>query len=386
MKRKVCVVITSRASYSRFKSAMFAIKEHPELELQIVIAASAILDRYGNAIQFIENDSFEINARVFMLLEGENLVTMAKSTGLGLLEIPTVLDNLQPDVVITIADRFETMATAISASYMNIPLVHIQGGEVTGSIDEKVRHAITKLSNYHFVATAKAQERVVKMGEDPKNVFVTGCPSIDLATCVINQTSKLNLQIFEKYGGVGDTFDMSIGFLVVLQHPVTTEHARAKLDIKETLHAVKNLDMPTFWFWPNPDAGSDGTSKGIRSFRELETPHNMHFFKHIDSLDFLKLVYNSKCIIGNSSVAIRECSNLGVPAVDIGSRQEGREKGINVISVEHNREKILDAIRKQLKNGRYKSDSLYGDGKAGKRIAKLLNEISLDKIEKKLTY
>jgi UDP-hydrolysing UDP-N-acetyl-D-glucosamine 2-epimerase len=222
MKRKVCVVVTARPSYSRIKSALLAIVEHPGLELQLVVAASALLDRYGNTIEYIERDGFEIAARVYMILEGENLVTSAKSTGLGLVELATVFDNLQPDVSITIADRYETLATAVAASYMNIPVAHVQGGEVTGSIDEKVRHAVTKLANLHFVSTEKAAERVIRMGEDPDTVFVTGCPSVDLAASILGNPA-LDFDPIEKYGGVGVPLDLSDGYLVVIQHPVTTE-------------------------------------------------------------------------------------------------------------------------------------------------------------------
>lgn len=152
-KRKICVVVTARPSYSRVKTALQAIKEHPNLELQLIIAASALLDRYGNAVNYIEKDGFHITAKVFNILEGENLTAAAKSTGIGILELSTIFDNYKPDMVVTIADRFETMATAIAASYMNVPFVHIQGGEVTGNIDEKVRHAITKLADLHLVAS-----------------------------------------------------------------------------------------------------------------------------------------------------------------------------------------------------------------------------------------
>src|SRR5687768_13912619 len=183
-KRKICVVITARPSYSRVKTALQAIKEHPDLELQLVVAASALLDRYGSSVNYIEKDGFVITAKVFNVLEGENLTAAAKTTGIGILELSTVFDNLSPDIVVTIADRFETMSTAISASYMNIPLAHIQGGEVTGNIDEKVRHAITKLADIHLVSTLKAKERVIRMGEDSEKVVVTGCPSIDLAKMV----------------------------------------------------------------------------------------------------------------------------------------------------------------------------------------------------------
>lgn len=384
MKRKVCAVVTARPSYSRIRTALRAITEHPDLELQLVVAASALLDRYGNAIKYIEQDGFQIAARVYMLLEGENLTTMAKSTGMGLLELSTVFDNLQPDVVVTVADRYETIATAISAAYMNIPVAHVQGGEVTGSIDEKVRHAVTKLSDLHLVATQCAAERVIRMGEDPTSVFVTGCPSIDLAAEVL-ENPGMDFDPFEKYGGVGVSVDLSHGYLVVMQHPVTTEYEEARRQVTETLRAVTDVGLPTLWFWPNADAGSDGTSKGIRLFRENEHPTNIHFFKNMRPLDFLRLLYHSKGIVGNSSVAIRECSFLGVPAVNIGSRQEGRERGANVIDVGYDRQAIADAIRHHLRNGKTHSDRIYGDGQAGNRIADLLASVEL-KIEKRLTY
>jgi UDP-hydrolysing UDP-N-acetyl-D-glucosamine 2-epimerase len=384
MGRKVCVVITARPSYSRIKSALEAIRKHPKLELQLVVAASALLDRYGNAVKYIEQDGFEITSRVYMVFEGENLVTSAKSTGLGLVELATVFDNLKPDVVITIADRYETLATAVAASYMNIPIAHVQGGEVTGSIDEKVRHAVTKLSNIHFVATQKAGERVIRMGETPETVFVTGCPSIDLAASIL-ESPKLNFDPLKKYGGVGNDLDLSDHYIVVMQHPVTTEYHEARRHVIETLYAVRDLGMPTLWFWPNVDAGSDGTSKGIRSFRENEEARNIHFFKNMNPEDFLRLIYNSRCIIGNSSVGIRECSFLGVPAVNIGSRQKGRERSQNVVDVNYDRHEISEAICNQLRNGRYASDSIYGHGRAGEQIANLLADIPLH-IEKILAY
>lgn len=384
MCRKVCVVVTARPSYSRIKTALKAIQAHPDLELQLVVAASALLDRYGSAVRYIEEDGFEIAARVYMVLEGENLATMAKTTGLGLLELATVFDNLKPDVVVTIADRYETLATAVAASYMNIPVAHVQGGEITGSIDEKVRHAVTKLSNLHFVATEKAAERVIRMGENPSTVFVTGCPSIDLAAEIL-EDPRLSFDPLEKYGGVGASIDVSDGYLVVMQHPVTTEHELARQHVLETLYAIRDLCIPTFWFWPNVDAGSDGTSDGIRSFRELENPTNIRFFKNMTPTDFLRLVYNSRCLVGNSSVGIRECAFLGVPVINIGSRQAGRERGRNVLDVGYDRHEIAAAIRHQTRNGRYSPDPLYGDGRAGEKIAQLLAEVPLQ-IEKKLTY
>lgn len=384
VKRKVCVVVTARPSYSRIKTALKAIQSHPDLELQLVLGGSALLDRYGSVINYIVQDGFEIAARVYMVLEGENPTAMAKTTGIGVLELSTVFDNLKPDVVVTIADRFETLATAVAAAYMNIPVVHIQGGEVTGSIDEKVRHAVTKLADLHYVSTEMAAQRVIRMGENPSKVFVTGCPSIDLAAQILN-VPELNFNPIQKYGGVGSKLDLSDGYIVVMQHPVTTEYRESRAHITETLNAVNGLNIPVLWFWPNIDAGADGTSGGIRKFREIEQPKNMHFFKNMEPDDFLRLIYNGKCLVGNSSVGIRECAFLGVPVVNIGSRQTGRERGDNVIDVDYGREVIKAAVNRQMSNGRHQRSLIYGDGCAGIRIAELLATAELS-FEKRLAY
>ncbi|MEA2497286.1 MAG: hypothetical protein QOJ29_5197 [Thermoleophilaceae bacterium] len=382
--RKICVVITARPSYSRIKTALDAIVAHPGLELQLVVAASALLDRYGNAIEQIQSDGFHIDAQVYMVLEGENPTSMAKTTGIGLLELATVFDNLRPDAVLTIADRYETLATSVAAAYMNIPHVHIQGGEVTGSIDEKVRHAITKLADIHLVCTDMAAERVARMGEDPRAIHVTGCPSIDLAAQIL-ETPALDFDPLVKYGGVGPDLDLGDGYVVVMQHPVTTEHQLAREHVEQTLQAVHELERPALWFWPNVDAGADGTSNGIRAFRETRQPQNMRFFKNMAPKDFLRLLYNSESIIGNSSVGIRECSFLGVPTVNVGGRQAGRERGNNVIDVEHDAYAIAKAVDDHMKRERPEPDHVYGDGSAGPRIADLLDSVELT-IDKRLTY
>jgi len=252
--RKICVVVTARPSYSRIRTALIAIEKHPRLELQLVVAGSALLDRYGSAIDYIKNDGFNISAEVFNILEGENLGAAAKTTGIGIIELSSVFINLSPDVVVTIADRFETIATAISAAYMNIPLVHVQGGEVTGNIDEKVRHSITKLADYHFVASKGAYDRVLKLGEEPSTIFNTGCPSIDIAVGVQKFPEFIKNPI-DEYGGVGGDIPFQGDYLVVMQHPVTNEYNVSRQHILETLNAVNTLKIPTFWFWPNVDAG-----------------------------------------------------------------------------------------------------------------------------------
>ncbi len=282
----------------------------------------------------IEADGFDIAARVYMVLEGENLPAMAKTTGLGLLELATVFDNLRPDVVVTVADRYETIATAVAAAYMNIPLAHVQGGEVTGSIDEKVRHAVTKLADLHLVATEQAAERVVRMGEDPSTVFVTGCPSIDLAAEVLCSPA-LDFDPFTDYGGVGQPFDLSNGYLVVMQHPVTTEYEcgpradrsrpstpRTRLGAARALVLAQRRRRLRRHLERHPELPRDrAAGERSTSSRTWRRP------------DFLRLLYNCRCLVGNSSVGIRECSFLGVPVVNIGTRQTGRDRGANVFDV-----------------------------------------------------
>ncbi len=370
-KRKICVVITARPSYARFRSAMEAIACHPDLELQVITAASAILERFGFPDKVIEADGIKIDVKLHTMLEGGNLITAAKSTGLGIIELASAFQTLSPDAVVTIADRFETLSTAVAAAYMNIPLVHIQGGEISGNIDNKVRHAITKLADLHLVASEPARQRVIAMGEHPDKVHVTGCPSIDIAANVLKDP-EIKVDLFKAYKGVGPRIEWHRPYLVVLQHPVTTEPEAAARQADETLHAVHESALPTFWFWPNIDAGSDATSHAIRAYRERCQPENIHFFKNLPPEDFLRLVYHSRAIVGNSSVGIRECAFLGVPAINIGDRQRNRDRGANVIDVPHDRRHILSAIHSLHKRPRPPSDPLYGDGRAGKRIANLL--------------
>lgn len=383
-KRKIAVVITARPSYSRVKTVLTAIKEHSELELQLIVAASALLDRYGSAVNYIEKDGFEIAAKVFNVLEGENLTAAAKTTGIGILELSTVFDNLKPDIVVTVADRFETMATAIAASYMNIPLAHIQGGEVTGNIDEKVRHAITKLSDYHFVSSENAKNRVIQLGENPEMVFNTGCPSIDIAKQV-SKNDQLTFNPYEKYGGVGSKPNLDNGYIVVMQHPVTNEYQDSRKHIEATLRAIQKMNLPTLWFWPNVDAGADGTSTGIRSFREKYALENVHFFKNMEGDDFLNLLNCSICLIGNSSVGIRECSYLGVPAINIGTRQNRRDRGQNSSDVSYNEDEITNAVKNILVKTERPKSEVYGGGNAGKKIAELLHSLPLQ-FHKTITY
>jgi UDP-hydrolysing UDP-N-acetyl-D-glucosamine 2-epimerase len=383
--RKVCIVVGSRANYSSIKSVMRAVRAHPDLKLQLVIGASALLDRFGSVVDVIERDGFTADAKVTMIVEGETPATMAKSTGLGLLELPTMFELLKPDVIVTVGDRFETMATAVAGAYMNIPLAHTMGGELTGTIDESIRHAVTKLSHVHFPANQPAADRIVRMGEDPRAVHVVGCPRIDnVAEVLRNGNAALDAEFLEREG-VGAHIEVDRPFLLVSQHPVTTEYGEGEHQIAETLAALEELRMPTIMLWPNVDAGSEDVSRGMRKFREKKRPEYIRFYKNFPVETFIRLQKSAACLVGNSSAPVREGAFIGTPAVNIGTRQLGRDRGPNVLDVAHDRAAIVAAVRQQIAHGPFPPDHLYGDGQAGPRIADALAHVPLS-VQKRMQY
>lgn len=371
--RRICVVITARASYSRIKTVLAAIRAHPLLELQIVVTSSALLDRFGNIAPILERDGFEISARIANLLDVADCTASAKTTGIAAIELATFFGNHHPDVVVTIADRFETIATAITAVNMNIPLVHIQGGEITGNVDDRIRNSISQLADIHFTATEAARQRVIGMGIPAAKVYYTGCPSIDL----IYERHRQAFNPYITYGGIGPMPDLTGRYLIVVQHPVTTEACHSRWQIENTLQAVEALQIPCLWFWPNADPGTSGIYEGIQAFRERSKHMLMHFFSHMESGHFIQLLRKCACLVGNSSVGIREGSSLGVPVVNIGSRQHGRERGPNVMDSPPETDAIIHAVRSQLAHGPYAPVHLYGDGHAGRTIAGHLASIPL---------
>ena len=384
-KKKICVIINNRANYARIKSVLTAIKNHKKLDLQLILESSAILPRYGQVDKIIRKEGFKINEVIYTVIEGENPITMSKSSGLAVIELTTIFSSLKPDIILTIADRYETLPIAMASTYMNIPLAHTQGGEISGSIDESVRHATTKLAHIHFPASVKSKKNVIRMGEDPKKVFLVGCPSLDL----INKNKlKIDNKFKQKYSsyGVGElNIDFKKPYIVVLQHPVTTEYKHINKNINETIKAIMMLKYQVIWLWPNVDAGSDIVSKKIRILREQKKPKHIRWQKNYNPEDYLKLIYNSSCLVGNSSSAIREGAYLGIPAVNIGNRQNKREQGKNVINVKYSSSDIYKSILNQIKVKKYPKNKIFGDGRAGKRISKILTKIKLN-VVKNLNY
>ncbi len=376
--RKICVVILSRANYGRVKSVMSAIQRHKKLQLQLIVGGSANLYRFGNVSDIIEKDGFRIDQSLSFAIEGDEPATMAKTTGLGIIQISSALEILKPDVVITVADRYETMATAIAASYQNIVLAHIQGGEVTGSIDESVRHAITKLSHIHFPSTEISKSNIIKMGENENFVFNVGCPSIDALKN--EMSSELDLA---KLSGVGYNINPHDEFNLVVFHPVTTSLESTSYQTKELVKAVDKIGKPTIWMWPNIDAGTDTISKILREYRETNYKSKIRFIRNLPVETYNRLLATADCLIGNSSSFIREASFLGARSVIVGDRQNMRELAKNAQRSKSDAISILNTYH-QIIDLSPNPSNLYGTGTTGELIAELLTR-ELPPIQKLLT-
>jgi UDP-hydrolysing UDP-N-acetyl-D-glucosamine 2-epimerase len=363
---KVCVVVTARPSWAKLQTLCEALSARPDVELQIVACASALLERYGNVSRVIEQQGFLITDRVWSVYEGETLETSAKETGSLCAQLASCIARLRPDVVVVCADRHEVLGAAQAAAYSHVPLGHVQGGEMSGSIDDRVRGSITALADYHFTATELAKYRVYGLTGAADRIWNVGCPSIDLAKRALTEPPVT----FEELGGAGADIDLAQPFGVLLQHPVTNEAAFARQQMWETIDGWPR-DLQVLAWWPGQDAGADRISKALRE-EALHRP--IHTVRNLPPGRFLKLLTQCAVLVGNSSAGIREASYLGVPVVNIGMRQWGRERGPNVMDVPHDALEIRQAIERQIVHGRYPSSALYGTGNAGERIAEVLTQ------------
>ncbi|MEO7134287.1 MAG: UDP-N-acetylglucosamine 2-epimerase [Vicinamibacterales bacterium] len=369
-RRKICFPITSRAYYGRSQMLIRKLHSRPDIELKLMLGGSILLDKYSKHIaDDIKAGGFEIEASLFNVIEGGNHVAMAKTACLTALEFTNNLYTSEPDVVVICGDRFEQLAIAMAAAYLNITIAHIEGGDVTGSIDESVRHAITKLAHLHFVTNGDAQRRVLAMGEDPRYVFNTGSLDVELAAHV--STTITNEQVNAL--GVGHDIDIEQPYLMVVQHPVTTD-ADNRAHLETTLRVVASFELPTIWFWPNPDAGTGEMADSLRGMRENhpELTQHMRFITNVPATDFIALMAHAACLVGNSSAGIKECSFLGTPVVNIGNRQHGRLSGEHVTHVGYDAADIAAAIASQLAHGRYESSDIYHRDNSSDTIVGLL--------------
>jgi UDP-hydrolysing UDP-N-acetyl-D-glucosamine 2-epimerase len=374
-KRRICFPITSRAYYGRSQLLIRKLHAHPEIELELMLGGSILLDKYSRHIaDDIEAGGFTISGSYLNVIEGGNHVAMAKTACLTALEFTNGLHTIDPDIVIICGDRFEQLAIAMATAYLNITIAHIEGGDLSGSIDESVRHAITKLAHLHFVTNADAKRRVLAMGEDPRYVYNTGSLDIEVAARVETVVTSAQINTY----GVGHTVDLDQPFLMVLQHPVTTERDNRE-HIQETLHAVAATGLPTIWFWPNADAGTDEMAGSLRHMREAhsELTRQIRFITNVPVEEFVSLLRQAACLVGNSSAGIKECSFLGTPVVNIGARQQGRTTSAHAVNVACQRGEIAQAITRQLANGRYPASTIYHQPDTSDQILNILARAEL---------
>lgn len=382
MKRKVLVLLVDRANYGRLKPVMTAIQRHPALTLQVLAAGTMVLERFAQPVLEVRNDGFPVDGEIFIEVEGSTPLTMAKSVGFATIEFASEFHRLKPDVVVLIGDRYEALAATIAAAYMNLCVLHIQGGEVSGSIDESCRHAISKFAHYHFPSTKRSAEYLVRMGERPETILGIGCPSSDLA---MGLDRVMMDDILNSNKGGGAHIDASQPFLLTVFHPTTTQYGSEKEEMHQLLLSLEELQMPTVLLWPNIDAGADHISKTIRLFRDQHAPGWLRTLTNLTPENYLRVLANAACAIGNSSSFVRDASFFGTPVVLVGTRQDGRETDVHVTRVPPVAEEIAEAAVAQLRHGRYAPSTLYGDGQVAERIAEVVATLKPYK-QKRLAY
>jgi len=380
MKRRVAIALTTRGNYAKMKSTMRAIAASPDLELVLVVGGGILQSRFGDFRPAIEADGFRIDAEIDFLVDGgETLASMTASAAAATGTFGHALERLKADIVLIIADRYEALSLALAATCMNVPIAHLEGGEVSGSIDERLRHAITKLAHVHFPATPGAAAVLRRLGEPADRIFVVGTPSLDIiAELDLGSRPQLDRS------GDGSPIDFGGDFVVVSQHPVVTEQADAETQIGETAQAVAAVGLPAVWIRPNMDAGGDGVRRALDDVASRKDMA-VRFYPSLQIENYALLLRRARCLVGNSSSGLRESEFLGVPVVNIGTRQEGRERGANVVDVPPSRDAIASAMRRQIAHGRYRSNHLYGDGRAGEKIAAILAQVPLE-LDKRLAY
>lgn len=379
-KRKICFIITSLIHYSRNFLILDELKKRKDVDLYIILGGIAISPHYTsthfNVKEILKKEGHKNIFELYFNMEGDNHVVKTKTIGTGIIEFSSIFNIINPDLVVVRGDRFEMLSAAVAAANMNITLAHIEGGDISGTIDESIRHAITKLSHYHFTTNGDSKKRVIKMGEAKSRVFNFGSPDIEVVRNVSEKpifSRKLDMTRV----GSGANFNQENDFLMVMYHPVTSETEAIAENTKNLLEAINELKVQALWFWPNFDAGAEKISHEIRSFKERMKDIKIRFLRYLPPREFLSLLSKTRCLIGNSSSGIKECSYMGIPVVNIGNRQNGRLKPENVIDCGNNKSEIIKSIKKQLEKGRYKPSKIYHYNNTSKEISNVLANCDL---------
>lgn len=384
-KTRICVVLTTRGSVGKLASLIRECSKNEAVTLEVLVGGMLTSDKHGT-FDSIYGDFLGVPVRIISCLASDgSLVGMVKTSALAMLEFATAFEEIQPDVVVIVGDRFETLGICQAAAFLNIRVAHVEGGEVSGSIDESIRHAITKLSHFHFVASEDAYKRVIRLGEDPDWVQNVGATSLDL----LGENTKEGLatvRTLQTSIGSGDILELRRRrYLVVIQHPVTTEFEENYAHARRLIDALEAFPHEKVWIMPNVDGGAEGILKAIRSGRDSGKISRTHFFKSLGFQNYGPLIANAACLVGNSSSGIREAAFLGTPVVNIGNRQSGRERSGNVLDVVSNVSDIKHAISQQLANGEYEPSHIYGAGDSASKIIEVLTG-QVPPIQKMICY
>lgn len=373
MKRKILYISGTRADYGLMRSVLRSIYNHPDLSLDIVVTGMHLMEEFGNTLEEIKEDGFRYHI-IDVQNENDTKEAMAIFIGKFIQKLVPVVHRLQPDIILVLGDRGEMLAGAIAGVYMSIPVAHIHGGEITTTADDYARHAITKLAQIHLPATEKSRHRIIQMGEDASRIFVVGAPGLDQ---ILNEPLLSREELERKY-----QIDFSKPVLLVVQHPVTLEMDSAPEQIRETLEAVVSLQIQAIVIYPNADAGGRGMIEMIKKYEHIPF---IRTYKSLNHKEYLSLLKNVDVLMGNSSSGIIEAPSFGIPVINIGSRQHGRQRSVNVIDVGYNRHDIIEGIDFALHNKEFRANNKnktnpYGDGHSAEKIVEILSTISIDKL------
>ena len=380
MKKKILIVTERRADYSKLRPVIRAIKQSSKLDYFLIVTGSHLLKEYGYTINEIKNDGFKIAAKfnMFSTKRKDTGAEMTRSFSKAITHLSRIIEKIKPDIILAGFDIAANFAAAIIGAHMNIVVVHLEAGDVTGTIDEPIRHSISKFSHIHFTSNSQSTQRLIKMGENPKLIFTVGNPTLDAIKKIKIIPKK---QLENEF-----VLDLSKPFIIMMQHTVTTEIKKIDKYFIETLEAVKELDFQTLIIYGNADAGSKKLLKAIKNSKIKNTP-NLPYEKYIN------LLKHATVLVGNSSSGIIEAHFLHIPSINVGTRQMGRLTAKTVVNIDYNKNEIKKAILKTIKNKKSltqirKAKSLYGDGNSAKKIVQILEKININEIpiQKKVTY
>ena len=384
-KKLILGVTGIRSEYDIMSSVFRAIATHPSLDLQLVVTGAHLSDAFGHTIDEIRADGFVVAEEIQSLLNGDQASFRVKGLAIQLQGLVQAVARIKPDMLLVLGDREEAMTTALVGAYMNIPVVHIAGGDrVIGNVDDQIRHAVTKLAHLHLVTNWESKERILRLGEQPFRIFNVGNPGLDrLLEVPVIDAEELSRRL-------GFAITEGEPLIMLIQHVISTEIDHAYEQMQTTLEAVKELGIKTVLSYPNSDAGGQ---QMIQAIREYEPLPFLHTAKNIPRLEFVNLMRRASCLLGNSSAGILEAPLLKLPVINVGNRQRGRLHAENVEFVAHDKDQIIQAIRRAVFDQGYRKvvagcSNPYGDGQSSARIAEILASVELnaDLLIKDITY